>query len=661
LNTHKGVRRRLAGAVLTLAAAAAVRADGRAASPPLARESLTAGWATFGIALPAGAVPAGLKIGNLPTQTDVKVRWPDGSARFAVVTAKVFTSGTYDVAPAPTPPAIGQRVATLPQASVTLVIEGQTYTAALVRPAGVPEYWLDGPLVSEVRTTVAPGMHPFLRVIFDARSYADGAGRVDVTVENCLDVAGADQVKYDVAITVAGRRVFEHRDVTHKYLARWRQSFATAGLREAAVTPDLAPFIASRAIPAYLPTIDSPPRALTGDGVSGTGFDILGFGDLTLPMNAHSGRPELAPYPDWAAQYLVHRRPDEREYLVRHGELAGSWGVHVRDVDGSLPDIDRAGQGYYWLDPRWRDPGNRSAGFTGPRGNLDHRAEPGDNAHQPSLAYIPYLITGEHYFADEIAFWANFCLIGSFASDDNRKGPQGLLIGNEVRGIGWALRNMADAAAYLPDGYAIKTTLAEKVLNNLKYLDQYASSFDSGPVRTLFPGRRPEDSTPPYQGYVWISIWEQSYVAWAIDHAIQQRYLAGLDASGAGAQMRDRIARLQLNLFTNPEWPRDADRQAPYLLAAGRWPPGGERIPAFFSRFSEVAAATFSVPSPAHPDFVRPFEGYYGPEARLLLMICDRLGERSAASSLAALMAHATDGVRMTDDLNRRSGWAIAQ
>ena len=31
--------------------------------------------------------------------------------------------------------------------------------------------------------------HPFLRVIFDVRSYANGGHRIDITVENCLDVA----------------------------------------------------------------------------------------------------------------------------------------------------------------------------------------------------------------------------------------------------------------------------------------------------------------------------------------------------------------------------------------------------------------------------------------------------------------------------------------
>jgi len=134
---------------------------------------------------------------------------------------------------------------------------------------------------------------------------------------------------------------------------------------------------------------------------------------------------------------------------------------------------------------------------------------------------VPYLVTGDRFFADEMAYWANFCLIGSFSSDDNRKGAQGLLIGNEVRGIGWGLRNLGDAAAYLPDASPMKAYLASKVVNNLAYFDQYATSFYSGRLETLFPRRRPEDGKPPYDKFMWISLWEQSYVAWAIDRVMQ--------------------------------------------------------------------------------------------------------------------------------------------
>jgi hypothetical protein len=635
-------------AVVAACSALPARADDRV----LGANSFTKGWATFGVALPQGAAKAGLAVGALPTQTDVKVRWPDGSIRFAVVTASVPRAGALPIVAGPA--ASGHTPPTNPQVLVTLTIAGRNYTATL--PPALTDLWLDGPLVTEGRAVVAPGAHPFLRVIFDVRSYAGGGQRVDVTVENGLDIAAADQIAYDVAITIAGKPVFQQANVVHKYLSRWRKVFAAGGLEESIVAPNLTAFALAGALPAYLPTVAQPDRALTGAGVSGSGFGILGFGDLTVPMNAHSGRPELAPYPDWTAQYLVGGRADQRAYVLRHGELAGSWGVHIKEPDGqSFISIDS--HPYYWLDRRWVE--NRPT-FDGPKNLMRGAAEPGDVAHQPSLAFVPYLVTGDRFFADEVAYWANFCLIGSFASDDNRKGAQGLLVGNEVRGIGWGLRNLGDAAAYLPDASPMKAYLAAKVWNNLTFLDTYAATYQSGPVQTLFPGRRPEDGMAQYQPYAWISLWEQSYLAWAVDRVMQHGpATAGVNFANAGATIRNRIARLQLALFTDPQWPKDHDRQAPYLLAVGTW--SADRKLTYFQKLFDVAAATFSVPKPGAPDFVRPFQGYYGPEARLLLTICQSLGDRGAAESLARVMSDASSGVSTIDDLNKRSGWAIGR
>ena len=610
----------------------------------------TTGWATFGLALPAGAARSAVQVGTWPTQTDIKVRWPDGSIRFAAVSVNIVRVGTYSLVSASQPGGALPLTTVPPQASVTLTINGRSLVAAL--PARLPaEAWLDGPLVSERRAIVAPGGHPFLRVIFDVRSYNTGGHRVDVTVENTLDVAAADSVAYDVIVALDGTNAFQQTGVTHKYLARWRKVFRTAKLHESEFTPDLTTFVAARALPAYLPTVLKSALPVTA-----ARYGILEFGDLTVPMNAHGGRPEIAPYPDWTAQYLVHKGSAARAYMLRHGELAGSWGIHIKEPDGvSMVSIDA--RPTYWLDSR-----SVENEFEGPRNRLRGRAEPGDLAHQPSLAFVPYLMTGDRFFADETAYWANFCLIGTFSADHARKRAQGLLAYNEVRGIGWALRNLGDAAAYLPDADPIKQYLVSKVWNNLVDLHRYGSTFQSGPVQTLFPGRRPEDDNQRYAPYMWVSLWEQAYLAWAVDHVMQHGPVtARINFAAAGSAIRDRIARLQLKLFTDPAWPNDPLKQAPYVVAAGKWSGGSRQAVEYFQTLRQVAAATFS-PRDAGgpPDFIRPFPGYYGPEARLLLMICQRLGDSGAAAALTSLMNDSHDGVSMTQDLNRRSGWALA-
>ena len=209
-------------------------------------------------------------------------------------------------------------------------------------------------------------------------------------------------------------------------------------------------------------------------------------------MPEHGGRQELGPFPDWTARYLVHRNLTQRQYVLANGDLSGSWPIHVREMEGGTkPGLD-AGR-FVSLDQRptlWFDSRAQINLVDYVKGTPMPIIEYGsttpgpgqsplipDNAHQPSVAFVPYLLTGDRYYAEEMAFWANYGMIRTYNSDGVR-GSNGILAYNEVRGYGWALRNLADAAAYYPDGAAMKTYLSSKLQSNLTWLDAYANSPD---------------------------------------------------------------------------------------------------------------------------------------------------------------------------------------
>ncbi len=529
----------------------------------LAIYTLSPGWATFGMALPQGAARDGVQVGGLPTQTDVKTRWPDGSIRFAVVTARVEMAGSYQVTAAR--PSSGTFGPAVPVASVRLIIGGVPYTATLPRTVST-DAWLAGPLVSEWRSVVTPlgssGPHPFLRVSFDTRVYANGQSRLDVTVENVLDQAGATTVTYDAEIFAGTQSLFRRQALEHYYLTRWRKVFGLNGFAESHITPDFTPFEQANAIPRYMPSA----VRYSEDDPSGPQFDLMGVGDLQGTMYEHGGRPEIAPYPNWAARYLVHKNPQQRQYVLAHGDLAGSWPMHVREADGSFVSIDQRPD--YWLDDRAPD-GNKPAGGPLPM-PLYSYSPPGpgqspnvpDIAHQPSLAFIPYLVTGDRYSADEMAFWANFVLLRTFqdgfynsrggGKDENGQplhpGSWGFIVGNETRGVGWGLRNMADAAAYLPDADPLKPYLAEKVAHNLAWLEEFGQT-QAGPLGVAFHGAfnvaaddfwgsQPD---PPLR----VKLWFENFAAWGIQRANDHGF-------AGGETYRNGIARFQLQMLTPP-------------------------------------------------------------------------------------------------------------
>src|SRR5262249_35545148 len=559
------------------------------------------------------------------------------------------------------PIASGAFTPALPTASVALTIGAVTYTATL--PAAVSnDLWLSGALVYEGRSVVAPvssadgSAHPFLRVIFDTRVYADGTGRVDVTVENVLDKVGATTVTYNATITVNGQAVFTRTAVQHYYLTRWRKMFTFGSTSAAAITPDMMPFNISGALPPYLPSIVNMVSSPTG-----ASYEILQRGALTTNMPDHGGRPELAPYPDWTARYLVHKNQTQRTFVLANGDLAGSWPIHVREAESSLTTgvgserlVSINQRPILWLDGRAQGDGYdyvkgspmpiREYGSTIP-GPGQSPLIP-DNAHQPSLAYVPYLLTGDRYYAEEMAFWANYAMIRTYPGDGVRS-SSGVIENNEVRGYGWGLRNIVDAAAMYPDASPVRAYLTAKVNANLLWLDNYANSQDltTNPFQIMWLFKRPD-------GNQYISMWEQTYLMHAIDRARQQGFNGGL-------LHRDAIARFQLNLFSSdPDYPRA--QPAPYIAAVGV--PGATltvRAFTFFTTMAQIWAGTQGQE--------RAFAGYYGPEARMSLMVGIQNGWAGAQAAydylwpfIGTTSTYCPDGGPDVPDLACRAGWALA-
>src|SRR5207237_1365518 len=285
------------------------------------------------------------------------------------------------------------------------------------------------------------------------------------------------------------------------------------------------------------------------------------------------------------------------------------------------------------------------------------------NAHQPALAYVPYLLTGDRYYADEMMFWADYALLRTYNGDGVR-GSLGILASNEVRGFGWALRNIADAAAYHPDA-AVRSYLSDKVANNLLWLDNYANSQDpiANPLKLLWPGYRPE------AGFV--SLWEQTFSAWATDRAARHGFTGGL-------AHRDAIASLNLKLFSSePIWPRETVVQSPTTLPDGTVVPAGTVLtwsmpyligygtnpsPGVFT-YNKTLADVWTQTN--NLSLQRNFAGFYGPEARLNLMMGIEAGWSGAQNAYDYLWPFIGvnnfwgSSAAPVPDLAERAGWAV--
>ena len=627
----------------------------------VATVGLTAGWATFGQALAPDAAFESLQIGSLPTQTDVKTRWADGSIRFAVLTAEVSAAGSYTLTPAAN--STGHVLLDPVPIEVRFATDESSAIAAMPSATQPDSLWLDGALVTEGRWSVIPTDNngqalSGLRVLFDQRTYRDGTQRLEATVENADDTADNQLRNLAVQIWADADRnglldelLFDRNALAMGSGTRFIQRF-DFGLTASAVTPDLEPVFRSGALPRYAAAVsDVIDSAFDAAGQLRPEFDLLGPGDLNPYMGSPGGRPEIAPYTDWTARYLVHRRPEQADYLLRLGDLTGSWPIHLREAsDGRL--VSLAERPNFWFDARGEDH-MRSANWGGSPLNPD-------NAHVPGgLALVPYLLTGDRFYADELAFWANYAVIstwpGNSPTDDaSRAGGnaaagagRGILATNQVRGFAWGLRNISDAAAYLPDSDPMRQQFQRIVRENLNWLDDWTKRH-TGPLKMAWlPGYGTEVDN---NGQRFAQLWMYDYLAWSIQHAQQLGFTGG-------TRFRDQVVRIQTELFVNPSYHRDF--AAPGRLAIGQVSASGTST-RYFNSLREVLTVTRRTLPPGV------FAGYYGVESRLALLIGmetgldGSIGYRGRIRAALTFLNSATLHPGMFDDPLIRSGFGLA-
>ena len=475
--------------------------------------------------------------------------------------------------------------------------------------------WLQGPLTSEVQLMGPPygangDLDPDLLVIFGLRLFRGGKSiRVEVAVESpWVDVPG--NVPYDITAFVGGREVlsqshigyWHHRmpywlkgkdtDLGHFAHARWRKVFWWGKKPpDTHIRYELPYLVSTLLIPPYdaklVISSDQLERSLKRWEQSPRG--ILENGTIMAYFPTTGGREDLGPYPTWTTRYLFSQDNRAWKMVLGTGDLAGSFPVHVRDREtGQIFSIDK------------------HPGFSlNHRGTLEKiplrsatdrpyirpRTSPYqvDNAHQPSLAFIPYLLTGDYYYLEEMYFWANWCMLIQNAA--YRQKEKGLITPDQIRGEAWALRQLVDAAKIAPDSHPQKRYFDSKVRNNLEYYCSFVEGPAATPLGTYtlgasdayVRGRSPQER----QKWLTLAPWQQNFLAWSLDHAFRAGYTTA-------AEPRDYFARLQVGVLTHPSV-YDTRYAAPYFLVLGERIAGEKR---FYTTWRELFEKTFRVVSP---------------------------------------------------------------
>ena len=485
--------------------------------------------------LPRGAGLAGkLADGTLlPLQLDVKASHPDGSVRHAVVSAilprlgagkefglaLVKSARKPESAGVPKPGAGADTV-------VAIVVDGVRYSAssdALFKQAKA-QTWLHGPVVTELQVAApladAKGAeHPHLAARFAIRWYgAAKQARVDVAVENNWAYEPDPRnFTYDVTITAGGKQVYAQQGLTHLHHARWRSLAWTGEAPALHLRHDTAYLIDSRALPNYDRSVAVQEKALASlaEKWNGPAAQPMGVGLAARVMPGPGGRPDIGLLPGWAAAYLLSMDARAKAATLGTADLSGSWPMHYRDKRTGLP-VSLIDYPYMTILGRPSDTRNPKTGkweaFPVCRRELCPSPNAPDTAHQPNFAYLPYLVTGDHYYLEELQFWGMYNV---FASNPGyRKNIRGLLSRHQVRGQAWGLRALGEAAYITPDGHPLKRDLTAILDSNLAWYNaEYSNNPQANKLGVIVNGY-----SVGYKGKTAVAPWQDDFFTSAVGH-----------------------------------------------------------------------------------------------------------------------------------------------
>jgi hypothetical protein len=488
---------------------------------------------TFGQVFKPGDVLANATVGgriggtDIALQVDKKATHRDGSLRHAVITAVIpslAANGTQTLtlnntgsAPGGGAIALSSLLATSFDTGVSLNIGGTVYSASAreLLSSGTPATWLTGPLATEwlVSGPVRSGStaHPHLQARFYVRAYQGlGAVRVEVVVENnWARETGPRNYTYNASIDVAGRgAVFTENNVEHYRQSRWRRIAWWGTTPAVDVAHDGNYLAATRAVPNYDPRITMSTFQLdTFVSEFNANSGLMGIGNLQPYMPSPGGRNAIGPLPAWAAAYIISDDLRSKRVVVGYGQQGGAWPMHYRDKPTDLPlSIDTYPNATVIGDTNF---------FPACGGTCTSPYTP-EASHHPSIAYLPYLITGDYYLMEELAFWSNWVLF--YGPADRHGGAQGLVVWDQVRGQAWALRTLAQGAYLLPDAYPMKAYFNQKLLNNINYF--ISNWVDSNPLGYI-------TNTGAAQWLaldVWISTWMDDFLTWTFGYILGMGY-----------------------------------------------------------------------------------------------------------------------------------------
>jgi hypothetical protein len=443
--------------------------------------------------------------GQTETQCDVKTRWPDGSVQHALISFWAPGSGTVvdfvdqDTGLNDDPLKPNQMLSDIYDfaGKMELTANGKKLAADArqMLTAGAYRYWIQGQICTQVIIedrsdqmafdlgwNQAASFHP----IFVATFYKGWRGvKVEMIGENAWTTK-MQHVTYSLVLSAGNplRTQYSRANFTHLNRTRWRKVFWSGPEPERAnIDYNLMYLVYSKVVPNY-DLSRSVSKSAVADEVKqymhSDHDELDSSGQWQKEFGTTGGRPDIGLFPRWSVRYLYTFDPLLLQVLTGNADCSGSVPMHFREsAPGKVfhkdPSVSATGRVVSInARPQFVSRDQEKSGghdrVTPVTGDLSNGGWQVDLAHQGSFVYLPYLITGDWYYLEELYFWS--AMIVSWADWDRcnwcRQGDWGIIY-EQLRGEAWAVRTLGHTAFFAPDDSPEKAYFTEKLLNNLAW------------------------------------------------------------------------------------------------------------------------------------------------------------------------------------------------
>ena len=441
---------------------------------------------TVGQPLKQGEVPNGsVLVADVPnSQFVVKNRWPDGSAKFAILSGRADMSantwktiGLSVVTAAASATAVS--TADLKVTGVTATVQFGSFGTASWNAGDwdtPTKTWVSGPEMSAFIYRKPIGSDAHLVAWLEVRAYKGGRIEVMPWIENgYLNVSGAMAKSGTAAFTLGGTQRFSQA----LNLLNHQRAVLASGTTlthwvggDPQVTPrhNTAYLMATKLVPNYRGTTSASSSVFNRMPSSYTPLAQANYAD---DMGQPGYFPAIGLLPEWDVAYLTSSG-DPRAWrgVFISALAAGRYGTHFRDEKTNRP-LRFSSYPSLVLDG--------SSGVADTGSSVGGSYTPGasgvtpptyDSPHHPSMGYMAYLLTGWNYFLEETQLLAATNFLKQ--SDNKRLYGKGVFETssgtNTTRGAAWALRTLAQATAITPDDDdVLRTEFVNSVTENINY------------------------------------------------------------------------------------------------------------------------------------------------------------------------------------------------